>query len=340
MAIPHLKVSGDAHQRGRAQGEILRTRIHETVDFYESHIFGSANLSKTVIKEKAAAVRRLIGSFGNEYIDEIDAIAEASDVENWRLYALNARTEILNSPIGECTSAVFKGSAVMGQTWDWIRQLEDLVVLVEHHYPNGLKLITLTEPGMLAKLGFNSKGLGLCLNFLASRHHLDGLPVHIVCRAILESHDIGQARNRILESGQGKSSHFLVADSAGDALSIEFAGGKETEIKLQCDDYVHTNHCINNRFPSDSIPGSEDRLAQANERLKQHSADSLEKMKQLLLHNGGEEYPIHAEYKPEELFGGLEVGTCATLIFDLKMKAMHIKKGPDLDTEFATIKLA
>ena len=339
MAIPHLIVSGDARQRGLAQGEFFKNRIHDTVDFYESHIFENANLSASLIKEKAQAVKQLIGNFSTDFIDEIEAIAEASNVENWRLYALNARTEILNTPVGECTSAVFKDSAIMGQTWDWIKQLEDLVVLVEHHYSNGLKLVTLTEPGILAKLGFNNKGLGLCLNFLSSRHCLDGVPVHIVCRAILESTDVRHARDRLSNSGRGKSSHFLVADSGGDALSIEFAGGKETEIDIQDNHYVHTNHCVNDAFCSDPIPGSEERLAQAHETLKQSNADSLETMKQVLSHNEGETYPIRAAYKPEAMFGGLEVGTCATVVFDLKTKTMHTKKGPGLEAGFTTISL-
>jgi isopenicillin-N N-acyltransferase-like protein len=340
MEIPHLIVSGDARRRGHAQGEYFKNRIHETVDFYESHIFRNAALSPDVVRESAETVKELIGEFSVDYIDEIEAIAEASDLEKWRLYALNARTEILNTRMGECTSAVFRDSALIGQTWDWIKQLENLAVLVEHHCANGLKLVTLTEPGILAKLGCNNRGLGLCLNFLSSRHSLSGLPVHLVCRAILESMDVGEAREKITISGTGKSSHFLVADRSGDALSMEFAGEKNTEIDIHDAIYLHTNHCINSFFTSDSIPGSEDRLAQGYRELEMHGADGLEAMKRVLLHNAGETYPIHANYKAEEMFGGLEVGTCATVICDLKSNALHIKKGPDTDAPFQTISIS
>ena len=340
MEIPHLIVSGDARQRGHAQGEYFKNRIHETVDFYESHIFKNAALSPDAVRESAETVKGLIGEFSVDYLDEIEAIAEASDLEKWRLYALNARTEILNTRMGECTSVVFTDSALIGQTWDWIKQLENLAVLVEHRYANGLKLVTLTEPGILAKLGCNNRGLGLCLNFLSSRHSLSGLPVHIVCRAILESMDVGEAREQITTSGTGKSSHFLVADRSGDALSMEFAGEKNTEINIHNANYIHTNHCINSFFNSDSIPGSEDRLAQGYRELEMHGDVGVEAMKRVLLHNGGEKYPIHADYKAEEMFGGLEVGTCATVICDLKSNALHIKKGPDTDAPFKTISIS
>ena len=97
MEIPHLIVSGDARQRGHAQGEYFKNRIHETVDFYESHIFKNAALSPDAVRESAETVKGLIGEFSVDYLDEIEAIAEASDLEKWRLYALNARTEILNT---------------------------------------------------------------------------------------------------------------------------------------------------------------------------------------------------------------------------------------------------
>jgi isopenicillin-N N-acyltransferase-like protein len=340
MAIPHFLVTGNARQRGQAQGESFKQRIHETVDFYESQLFRNANLSPERVRESAEIVKRLIGDFSRDFTDEIEAIAEASDLESWRLFALNARTEILNTRVGECTSAVFRDSALIGQTWDWLEQLEDLAVLVEHHYSDGLKLITLTEPGILAKVGLNNRGLGLCLNFLSSRHALSGLPVHIVCRAIMEAIDVGHAREKIADSRTGKSSHFLVADRSGDALSMEFAGENHTEINLQNGNYLHTNHCINNTFSSDAIPGSEDRLAQGYKELESRPTHDLETMKRLLLHNEGEEYAIQSNYKAEAMFGGLKVGTCATVICDLKTSTLHIKKGPGGAANFQTLRMS
>ena len=117
-------------------------------------------------------------------------------------------------------------------------------VIIRYAYPDGRNIITLTEPGMLAKIGLNNSGLGVCLNFMISSHELNGVPVHIVLRAILECTGIDDAREQIGRTGTGKSSHFLVGDDKGQCFGMEFAAGNCTEIGSQNGVLVHTNHCI------------------------------------------------------------------------------------------------
>ena len=230
--IPCIRVSGDARVRGLAQGEQLKDRIHQTVEFYKENIFKHSPLSSNDIQQSAEQIKTLIHQFNPDYCIEIESIAEASGLPAWELYALNARTEILNTPVTECTSLFFRDSCLLGQTWDWCQELEELVVLVEHEYKDGRRLLTLTEPGMLAKIGLNDRGVGLCINILLSQHPLDGAPVHVVTRAVLESNSVQHAKEVIKSSGMGKSSHFLVADDMNDSLSVEFSGGQCTEVAI------------------------------------------------------------------------------------------------------------
>ena len=182
--------------------------------------------------------------FNRELTQELDAIAEASEMPGWQIYLLNARTEILNAKIDECTTVCFPQSALLGQTWDWFEGFEELTILVTYERPDGSKILTFSEPGMLAKIGLNSAGVGVCLNYLNHRHTLDGLPVHILARAILESPSVADARRSIKRAGFGKSSHFLIADVANDAFSIEFMGASAETVEPYNTAYLHTNHCI------------------------------------------------------------------------------------------------
>ncbi len=332
--LPYIVVSGDARARGLAHGRQLKDRIHSTFDFYQQAIFQNSPLSREQVQARAGQVAELIGKFRPDFVTEIEAIAEGAGIDSWKIYALNARTEILNAPVAECTSLYFQKTALLGQTWDWIRELEELVVIMRHEYTDGRNIITLTEPGMLAKIGLNNSGLGVCLNFLISTHQLDGVPVHIVLRAILECRSIDEAREQIRRSGTGKSSHFLVGDANGECFGMEFAAGNCVEIGSQNGVLVHTNHCLGHGMESSMLPTSAERLEQAGQHLKTMADHTIEDMQNILLDDSRGNESIQSGYHPEEVLGGLEVGTCATVIMDLQQQRFYVRKGPGTTRDF------
>lgn len=337
--LPLVVLNGNPGERGYAHGQQLKERIHRTFDFYYESIFLNSVLDGEEIRSRADQVKSLIAGYAPGYIEEIEAIAEGADMESWKIYVLNARTEILNAPVAECTSLYFEQTALLGQTWDWIRQLEDLVVILHYEFDDGHVITTMSEPGMLAKIGMNSSGLGVCLNFLLSENQLDGVPVHIVLRAILECNDIEEARQRIMESGKGKSSHFLVADALGNCFSMEYANGERGELKAEQGALVHTNHCIAPEMNSTLIPTTLERLEQAGNHLQSIRSHEIKDMMDILLDDSRGNDSIQACYHPEDDLGGLEVGTCATIIMDLAKKCLYCKKGPGPSRDFHPVSL-
>jgi isopenicillin-N N-acyltransferase-like protein len=327
-------MKGNARERGLAHGRQLQGLIHKTYDFYQSAIFKNSSLNTQQIRKRAAQVAKLIGDFDPDFVTEIQAIAEGADIESWKIYVLNARTEILNAPVAECTSLYFQESSLLGQTWDWIRELEELIVIARYEYDDGRKIITLIEPGMLAKIGLNNFGLGVCLNFLLSSHRLDGVPVHILLRAILECKNIDEAREKITASGMGKSSHFLIGDANKQCLGMEFAGGECSEIEAADGTLVHTNHCLGGDIESTMLPTSAERLNSAQKQLSSHSGRDFEDMQNVLLDQSQGSNSIQAEYHSEQTLGGLEVGTCASIIMDLAKGKFYARKGPGTARDF------
>jgi len=328
--IPQITVAGGPRERGLSHGERLKGRIHQTFDFYAREIFRTSPLDMEEIRHRAAHVRDTILGFRPDYGTEIEAIAEGAGMEAWQIYALNARTEILNARTAECTAVLFRDTAMLGQNWDWIREMEEQVVLLNYHFGNGHRIATLTEPGMLAKIGLNSRGIGVCLNILFSSHRLDGLPVHILLRAILDCTDLGEVRETVQRAGGGKASHFLVADDQGDYCSIEFAGSQRYEVQPFDGCLIHTNHYIapGTENMDVLVPGSEERLVQGKEWLRGIGGHDLEQMKSILLDDSAGSKSINSCYHAEELLGGLQVGTCATVIMDLPLRRLYLKKGP------------
>lgn len=337
--FPHVTVSGDSYGRGLAYGRELRDRIRATYGFYANTVFPSSQCSLHEIRKRADRVRQIILAFEPQYATEIEAIAEGADMEAWQIYVLNARTEILNAPVAECTAMYFQRARVLGQTWDWIRELEDLAVVTTYEHKNGRRVVTFGEPGILAKIGLNDRGLGVCLNFLMAPHKLDGVPVHVLIRAILDAEDLEGARQVIKRSGYGKASHFLVGDDRGGCLSIEFTGDRSHEVESAGEVFVHTNHCIARGAEArcTPIPTTTERLQRARDSIEKLDRQSVDNMKTVLLDDGAGPGAITVRYRPEEVLGGLAVGSCATIVMDLPRRIMHIKKGPDAGRSFTRI---
>ncbi len=143
----------------------------------------------------AAEFRDLIGDLEPDALAEIDGIAEGARVDALDVVAVNARTELLAKadPYGqrECSSVVVTPAdapAYGVQTWDWYASMADNWLRWRIPQPDGSWLETVTEYGLLAKIGVSSRGVGVLLNML--RHAGDdndrvGLPVHLLSRRIL-----------------------------------------------------------------------------------------------------------------------------------------------------------
>lgn len=337
----HISVSGSPYERGLQHGKQLGEEIREVYDFYETQVFGLSNLSTVQIQGLAARIRASILAYSPALATEIDAIAEGSGMEPWQIYALNGRSEILNTEVGECTSVSFQESCLLGQTWDWVEPLEEWAVLITHEYPDGHRVLTFGEPGMVGKVGLNNRGVGVCLNFLFARINTQGVPIHIVARSILDSTTLEDAKAAVYRSGLGKAGHLLLADDLGEYCSVEFAGDSHYEVQSLNNALVHTNHFIAaecNESDS-SITGTYERLTQARKWLEEIDRQDLDAMKAILLDNSAGICSINAPYHSDVQLNGLKVGTVAVLIMDLPNRVMHIKRGNSAADNFKEISL-
>ena len=83
------------------------------------------------------------------------------------------------------------GSALGIQTWDWHNELAEgwMVWTIEH--PDGRRVETLTEAGIVGKIGMNDRGVAVLLNILGHRDDGPpvGVPVHVLCRSVLDQAD-------------------------------------------------------------------------------------------------------------------------------------------------------
>ncbi|MDP6447580.1 MAG: C45 family autoproteolytic acyltransferase/hydrolase, partial [Pirellulaceae bacterium] len=189
---------------------------------------------------------------------------------------------------------------------------------------NGLRILTMTEPGIIGKVGFNSNGLGVCLNILRRDGPLDGLPVHIVLRAVLESPSFETARRRIRAAGGGKASNLLVGDAHGNSANFEFTADGVWEPATSGDWSFHTNHYQTK--PVNPNRGSYEcsftRL-ETSQRLAGGGDGSRRQIIELL-HDQSTDWPIHRCFTPHPEIGPL--GTVATLLMDLPSRRLSVQR--------------
>ncbi|MFF1831340.1 C45 family autoproteolytic acyltransferase/hydolase [Paenarthrobacter sp. NPDC058040] len=191
-------------------------------------------------------------------LDELSGMAEGARVSLTSLAAINARTELLaalgTTAAKECSTIVHlptDGAPVAVQAWDWYPELEDLWLVWEIPHADGSLTTTVTEYGILGKIGVNSRGLGILFNILHHEH--DGLgigaPVHILARAALdESRDLNHALALLGSAPVSASSSLtLVASIGGEsaAVSVELnPGGVGYALPDDHGLLAHTNHFL------------------------------------------------------------------------------------------------
>ena len=157
---------------------------------------------------------------------------------------------------GECTAmavapqASRSGHTWLAQNWDWLGRQRQALVLLRTHDERGTRMLTLTEAGMLAKIGMNQHGFALGLNILRSLQdgQQDGVPVHVLLRHLLSCPDLDSARERLQTLGRtlgfGAASNIPCADSQGQVACFEVAPAGWAELPPEQGVVVHTNHFV------------------------------------------------------------------------------------------------
>ena len=175
--------------------------------------------------------------------EEIKGIADGAGQDEFELRAANARTEILagHGPKTEC-SVVGQGG-LLAQNWDWHPDAaaSTVVWIVEHE--RGW-FATLTEAGILAKIGLNDAGLGVCLNLLETTADggLDGTPIHLLLRRTLQTCRSVDEAVELLTSAATSASSAVTVATPNDVASVELNPGGANVIRGAVG--AHTNHFL------------------------------------------------------------------------------------------------
>ena len=272
---------------GTAFGEYLAPLVHKTWSFYYKWWSSTLNVDDDKLQAYAETFKvALQGYCGGIYAVEIEALAAAAGIEPWKIYCLNSRTEIANAETtsraypNECTSVSLPDQFLLAQTWDWAEEALGFTSIVHltGRADGKPSVAMMVEPGIIAKIGMNSNGVGVALNLLAPRggsgsnsandtSGVAGVPVHVLLRVVLDSTDIETAVKSVLEAPRGwATSSVLHITAAGRSAVIELDGLSATVEERTDGVCVRTNHFVRDVTPPYSgSPSSIARFNRANE---------------------------------------------------------------------------
>ncbi|NOX29549.1 MAG: hypothetical protein GXP35_05820 [Actinobacteria bacterium] len=344
MQVVH--VAGSPHEIGAAHGEQLADRIDQCVQLYRG-VFGLADAE---LDRRAAHFESVSRAWSPDLAIEIDAIADASGQRRSDVWAMNARSEIL-AHVGvettECTSVLAPKLGLLAQTWDWIADLEPLTVVLDVAHADGHRLATVTEPGMVGKIGLSSTGVAVGLNFLSSPTRLDGVAVHVLLRGLLDARSGSDLDALLDRAGPGRSAHvFLASRDATSGLttgsSLEFTGDKMFRRDSTDEPLLHTNHFLLTDLITDAIPADNSyaRFARSQVLIEQGSAVSVQTVKDHLDDRVNREFPICRKWVASPTLIGFDTGTVCSIAIRLNEGEMDVRRGHDPGGSWQTISVA
>ncbi len=270
--LPFIDVAGDPYTRGVQIGQASKRQIAHSLSVYRQ-TFELCDISWQQALSMASNYQTLIESSYPDLYEELNGMAIGSGFDMADLFTLNCRTEILppdflaralvsklvsknetfssaDVDASECTSFAFnRGSSKpvwLAQNWDWIGLQREALIVVRAKNERGEQFITVTEAGMLAKIGLNQNGFGVCLNILRSVDDGDkpGLPVHFLLRVLLDCETVEQAAALVSATQFASSSNVMIADQSGAMANLELSPHGVQVLAADDNTLCHTNHFL------------------------------------------------------------------------------------------------
>ena len=310
----HVSREATPRARGEAFGRAQAQRVRHTVEVYRR------------LCDLSAGGR--VRASDDEH-EEIAGIAAGAGVDCRDLLAVNARTELIASA-GECS--VVGAGGLLAQNWDWHPDLQDsTLVWVVHERDRWFA--TVTEAGMLAKIGLNDAGLGVCLNLLVSSEDggLDGVPIHLLLRRVLACRSVDEAVALLTAAPVSASSAVTVA-TPGDVATVELSPGGPNVLRGSTG--AHTNHFLEPPRAGRDVGLEESSSTEAR----------LDVIRRLPLLDALRSHAGHPEgvcrHVDESEPWAERTATLASVIMDLSARRLHVAAGQPCTAPHVEIDLA
>jgi isopenicillin-N N-acyltransferase-like protein len=339
-----LEVRGTPREMGRQIGEGAREEVRQFCEVALQRV------NKFMRVSRASAMQIVMGSipyaeeYSSEMVEELRGIAEGADVPFEDVMLLQVRNQLQPESDAGCTSLAMALSPVgniVAQNWENDPLLDEFTIVLTRRPIGKPAVMTVTQAGLIAYIGVNSTGIGLCLNTLPAPARKLGVPHYFTVRGIYESGSLADAVTAVRRAHRAIPANIMLATPQGPA-DLEVTIDDIHVIRDQeSAGIAHTNHCkhpaleaTNRQFPELIQSHARDRRMHELIDFRAGKGSSMETIKDALRDH--EDYPRsicrHANDDPVTGFWQ----TVFSVIIETDQRRMHITRGTPCDHPYET----
>ena len=188
-----IDVSGDPREMGRqigeAAGEQVRGFCQQALEHVNRTVAVSPQLAEAVVRDSLTAAEQ----YSPDMVEELRGVAEASGVTLQEVMLLQVRNQFMEGMDHACTAlsldprATLSGRALVAQNWDNDPALDAFTIVLTRRPTGKPALMNVTQAGLISYLGFNSAGIGVCVNTLPAPSRPVGVPHYFTLRGVYEA---------------------------------------------------------------------------------------------------------------------------------------------------------
>jgi isopenicillin-N N-acyltransferase-like protein len=342
-----IEVSGPPRVLGRQIGEAAGEEIRGFCAIALERVNRTVRISRAAALEVARESLGYAQDYSPDMVEELRGMAEAAHVTLEELMLLQVRNQLQPEEAGGCTSLAGVASAMAGgivaQNWDNDPALDEFTIVLTRRPTGKPALMNLTQAGLIAYIGFNEAGIGVCLNTLPAPSRRVGVPEYFTLREMYEADSLEGAISAVRRARRAIPANMIVITPEGPA-----------DLEVTIDDVhvlrdagsgrvTHTNHCrhpellpINDRFPE---------LIQSHARLKRidtllgedGSTVSVSRIQQALRDHQGYPRSICRHANDDPVTGFWQ--TVFSVVIEPQASMMHISRGMPCAHPYETYRL-
>jgi isopenicillin-N N-acyltransferase like protein len=243
-----IEVSGTPRDLGLQLGEAARDEIRGFTAVAMERVNKTITISREAARDQARACIPLVAAYGPDMLAELEGVAASSGVSLDELMLLQIRNQLRDE--SGCTafsldpSITADNRSIVAQNWDNDPVLDPFTVVLTRRPEGKPAIMDITQAGLIAYIGLNDRGIGLCMNTLPAPSRPQGVPHYFTVRAIYESDNLDQAIDAVRRAERAIPANILLATPQGPA-----------DLEVTIDDVhvlhdpgtgivTHTNHCL------------------------------------------------------------------------------------------------
>ena len=242
--IPVIRASGSNYEIGYTHGKEGRRQIELCLEHLRASVKDALGQEWSTCLKITAAFLDSVKKKAPRYLEEIQGIADGSELTFEDVFALNCRTELgqqfgrrmgVNletafrlaggcSVIGINHTRTASGTTIYGQNWDAPPEQKDTLVFIAARQKDKPNIAWIGESGLICRMaGMNSAGIGMGGNTLFTDAPIDfeGLPLQFAYRYIMDQSSFPDAAAAAADSRVASSINFMICGSEGEMVNME-----------------------------------------------------------------------------------------------------------------------